>query len=73
MIGGDGLVYHLQQIIRISMMTGNCMIIGLEILSDKIFVTDFSSEFLDEKEPCIGGKIAVGEVIVNVINNFTLM
>ena len=38
------------------------MIISLEVLSDKIFETDFGSEFLDEKESCIGGKIASGEV-----------
>ena len=44
------------------MMAGSCVIIGLEVLSDKIFETDFGSEFLDEKESCIGGKIASGEV-----------
>ena len=70
MIGSDGLVYHLKQVIRICMMTGSCMIIGLEVLSDKIFETGFGSEFLDEKESCIGGKIAAGEVNLKLLIAF---
>ena len=41
-----------------------------EVLSDKIFETDFGGEFLDEKESCIGGKIAAGEVNLKLLIAF---